>query len=513
MDLFRDDIHIAIQWETAADSKGKAQQGISKEWIRDITTYAQSGKMLFGWAISSILTEHPGAIKFSVRFYHFDEEGKIDFNLNTLPASAAINASIDYEIISTTESEVGTIVDSSNLIKNRLTDSVTPPGVTPAEPPVFIVNLPEGFKTDDNGVEYNSIDLNEEGAYVFEVQAISEEGSISYQWYRKAIGSEIEDSLNTEDGAKITYVSTDDTVYSGEYPYYKKETSAELGDVYTITTIDPDSIGSEIPEEVLTEGLYEKRSTYTTYATGDYRVEAINRMGVATERVDSTHVRIPGPDKESFKVEYPEGQEHSYLTGEVEGSVDLKATGSTKQDGDKITYVWSYKEDGTRLEEPKTIENGVEDVVTIGPIAEADRFLYDKTFIVTSYASRNGDQTSVETREFRVTDPAHPITVSPKESLIKLSEGEIKEIGVNIVVNVVSDDITYQWYKLTKDTEDNDFIIEGAITPVIKITSDPSLKAEDVFDNGSGSYYCKVTNHANNSIAETISEEISVIPY
>ena len=68
-------------------------------------------------------------------------------------------------------------------------------------------------------------------------------------------------------------------------------------------------------------------------------------------------------------------------------------------------------------------------------------------------------------------------------------------------------------FKLTKDETDDDFPIPGATTPVIKITADPTKAAEDVFNTGSGSYYCEVTNHANNSSASIDSDEISVIPY
>ena len=105
------------------------------------------------------------------------------------------------------------------------------------------------------------------------------------------------------------------------------------------------------------------------------------------------------------------------------------------------------------------------------------------------------------------------MAVTPQSTLIKLSDDEIKEIGVNINVQVVSDEVTYQWYKLTKDESDDDFPIPGATTPVIKITADPTKAAEDVFNTGSGSYYCEVTNHANNSSASIDSDEISVIPY
>lgn len=175
MDLFREDINIAIQWETAPDSKGKTKQGISKEWIRDISSLKKEGKMLFGWAINSDITNNPGAVKFSVRFYHFDNDQKLDFSLNTLTAAANINASIDYKFDEDGESSVD-IINSSTLIKNRLQDSVTPPTIAEAAEPNFLINMPTSKNTVEEIIEekpiiYNLIDLydviNEEDQYKF----------------------------------------------------------------------------------------------------------------------------------------------------------------------------------------------------------------------------------------------------------------------------------------------------------------------------------------------------------
>ena len=128
MDLFRKDINIEIQWESAPGPDKKTIKKSQKEWIRDITTYAAEGKLIFGWALGPELTQDPGNIKFSVRFYRFDENGKVDFNLNTLTAAATINPSINYEIISRGETSVGTVLDYSETIQDRIANSSTPPG-------------------------------------------------------------------------------------------------------------------------------------------------------------------------------------------------------------------------------------------------------------------------------------------------------------------------------------------------------------------------------------------------
>lgn len=519
MDLFREDIRIAIQWETAPDSKGKTQQGISTEWIRDISSLKQEGKMLFGWAVNSAITNTPGAIKFSVRFYHFDDEQKLDFSLNTLTATAIINPSIDYKFDENGESSVK-IIDSSNLIKNRLQDSVTPSDIAQAAEPEFIIDMPIGFKTKDNDVEYNSVDLEEvigeNDQYKFTVQATSDDGGIiTYEWHRKALDSSVEDALDASNGVKIEYVLTDDTVYTNDYPYYKLVTDAETElSAYEPVTIPSNLIGTDIPDEEKLL-LHEKVSTYIAYKTGDYRVFAVNRSGIAKNKKESINVRIPGPDGDTFVLETPQGSEHSYLAN---GEIELSAVSSTEQDGDKVNYVWYTKSlvDGVEVKnvekETTFVDNNSTDTLAI-TVPEEDRTLYDEIFFVESHASRNGDDTEHLVKQFRVTDPAHPVTVMPKETLIKLSDNDVKEIGVDVNINVASDNISYRWFKLTKDETDNDFEIEDANTPVIKITIDPTQVAEDVFYTGSGSYYCKVTNEVNGSFASINSDEISVIPY
>ena len=519
MDLFREDIRIAIQWETAPDSKGKTQQGISTEWIRDISSLKQEGKMLFGWAVNSAITNTPGAIKFSVRFYHFDEEQKLDFSLNTLTATAIINPSIDYKFDENGESSVD-IIDSSNLIKNRLQDSVTPSDIAQAAEPEFIIDMPIGFITKDNDIEYNSVDLQEvigeDDQYKFKVQATSDDGGIiTYEWYQKLLGSSTENALNASDGVKTEYVLTEDTIYKNDYPYYKLVTDKETEiSAYEPVTIASDLIGKDMSDEDKLL-LHEKVSTYIAYKAGDYKVFAVNRSGIAKEKKESINVRIPGPDGDTFVLATPDGSEHSYLT---DGEIELSAVSSTEQDGDKVNYSWYTKslvgsEEVKNVEKETTyVDNNTTDTLLIN-VPEEDRALYDETFFVESHASRNGASTEHLIKTFRVTDPAHTVNVTPQSTLIKLSDDEIKEIGVNINVQVVSDEVTYQWYKLTKDEADDDFPIPGATTPVIKITADPTKAAEDVFNTGSGSYYCEVTNHANNSSASIDSDEISVIPY
>lgn len=525
MDLYRDDIHIAIQWETAPNAKGVVEKGISPEWIRDITTLKHEGKMLFGWAINSVLTEHPGAIKFSVRFYHFDEAEKLDFNLNTLVATANINPSIDYKF---DEEGLPTVqvTNNNNLIRSRIKDSEPPKGVEGmASEPVFLLDLPTtDLVTDTAGVSYNSIDLVEENGIkqiLFKVQAVpsADAGIISYEWERTPLVGGQPEALAAK---QEDFIRTEDKVYSSEHTYYKlvRDVANNI-EYYEEVLVTPGMYDEEIPED---EVLFEKFSTFRVVlgdesVTGDYKVDAVNRVGLDRARKESTHIRIPGPDEESFAIGTPEGQEHSLLMGadDEEGSVTLYITSNTSQNGDDITYIWRKVGEEEILAQT-TINNkdgaNTQNSYTV-KVAPELRKKYNEKFEVTTFASRNGDDTTSQVREIQVTDPAHEVIVTRVAEQVLVNQNAAKEIGVTVDASqVASEGISYQWYKQVgeADSLEDDTALPNSNAPIISLTFTPSLVDESklIYGMGGGVFYCVVTNHVNNSTATTKSAGIFV---
>jgi len=113
MDLFLDEVHIIIQWETAASKGGPSERGYSVAYLKDISLYKTTGKMLFGWAINNSITKNAGSIKFSVRFYKFNSKQELDFSLSTLTAQATINPGLDFTWNKDTGKFAETIYDDS----------------------------------------------------------------------------------------------------------------------------------------------------------------------------------------------------------------------------------------------------------------------------------------------------------------------------------------------------------------------------------------------------------------
>jgi hypothetical protein len=149
-------------------------------------------------------------------------------------------------------------------------------------------------------------------------------------------------------------------------------------------------------------------------------------------------------------------------------------------------------------------------------IAEDDILAqYDKTFILTAKAERNGVQKDAEDLEYRVTAPAQEPVVERGEQFYSLPADAPITIGVEASVeNMVSDEVKYQWWMSAGELDNlgDDDIIEGANTAYIKIADKNLAPQEGVFNTGVGSFYCVVTNCVNGTEASIISDRIGVFP-
>jgi hypothetical protein len=71
--------NIFIEWEDA-----EGVPGFSREYVRDIES--EPNYLIFGWALAKDITQHPGKVRFSIRFYTFDdrsEENKLIYSFST----------------------------------------------------------------------------------------------------------------------------------------------------------------------------------------------------------------------------------------------------------------------------------------------------------------------------------------------------------------------------------------------------------------------------------------------
>ena len=81
---------IYVQWQLPDNDH---TTGATEITIKDLES--APGKIRFAWPLYNTITKHSGTVKFSVRFFVFDENDKLAYSLNTLDANLIIKPALD----------------------------------------------------------------------------------------------------------------------------------------------------------------------------------------------------------------------------------------------------------------------------------------------------------------------------------------------------------------------------------------------------------------------------------
>ena len=123
------DMDIVVQWKHEKDADHVSN--LSATYKKSLTL--QPGKIVFGWPITSEVTERAGNIKFSIRFYRRNEN-KLEYSFSTLTATIKIRDGLDFNI---EDADIGDIIDRTDMIYKNLRNS-TPTNIdSPVATPIF----------------------------------------------------------------------------------------------------------------------------------------------------------------------------------------------------------------------------------------------------------------------------------------------------------------------------------------------------------------------------------------
>lgn len=502
---------IYIQWELPKNANGVAVKGVSREYLRDIES--EPGKLIFGWALSDIITATSGVIKFSVRFFELEdpnaENKKLEYNFSTLTASANIQNSLNFNL-----NESGLVVDSAgDRIVERLENSTVIGGYIAAEP-VFEINLDA------------IADLGADGTYTLIVKANSSDaGDISYEWKRESLKAATAEDGSTIPAGAITRLTYENDYQEVDYAdmeagnnyYYKNGTS----DTYL------NYMGTIPPAEGFTYKIYEKTSTCTINSAGKYWAVATNRVGSTMNDESSVICVLPLPTPVENIVN-PKSQVILTMSelGEVMPQNITAGAGNT--DG-HLTYEWYYDSNSDinfgettpnweQVFVTKTVETTDEEGNVISteevtvPATEATLAVrqtgHYKAKVINN---RNKETEEAFTNPSRVTYSAQAPIITP------LAEGEEKfndaaltdENCPKVVVEdtIPSDGYTIEWFKFNDGVEDYPLNLENKKAFIFN----PATL--ETFPDGIilGDYYAIVTNHLNGSSADARTEYYTII--
>jgi hypothetical protein len=519
MDLNNCDIFI--QWETPKNSKGEVFKSASPAYIRDIES--EPGKLIFGWILDEAITAIPGNLKFSVRFYQWNNkesaiagvERVVDYSLSTLTAQVAIQPSINFNI----ETDDIILEDAGDRLIERIGDTIVVGGYHAAAP-MFIINLldtalekkeyDEGTSVSDknNNVIFNGL--------TFEVQAYAPDtGSITYRWKKQFLNDD-----NSVEGQDIITEDQDErlknkNIYVG--PIDKTKYDARLD--YWIPSGD-DHIRFEqrggLTEAQLADpdfNLYERHASCDIITgpdgkdyTGVYWCEVENRMTNATKKITTGKAKLLRP--KAVKIVTPPVQCGIIRDGKCELKVVVEEADNLIQ---KKSYQW-LKDDNSELnfgnEEPVFVEipGATEPTLDVASLGEGH-------YKVIAYNTRNGYSKN-DTPDYvtRVTNPAEqpkPLPY-PSEASKQFIYSALTEDNCPYIVldeSVRSDEYSIKWYHF--EFGESTLIAEYTLEKGVYSDSFNPKAYEDQIKEATGaadidgSYYAIVTNNLNGDLAST----------
>lgn len=266
---------IAVQWQSAN------KKGIHIVELKDIETYP--GKIRFGWPLNSDITETPGDIIFSIRFFIRPEiGGEMKYILNTLPAKISIKSTLN---VTGVEEERGI----PNLFRAFVQNSMNPSGEKPISP-----WFPEEWNLPLDGALVND-------QLELKAQALNgDNGLISYQWFYQSNPNE-----------SVIEIEADNTAYNINNSFLEEVNDWDRdseGNIIKARKINR-KYYTEDGQEYLEREFNDSTPTlYYRYAllkivpgdaiiTGNYWVQANNTVSNNTLSELSHRCEIPAPSE------------------------------------------------------------------------------------------------------------------------------------------------------------------------------------------------------------------------
>lgn len=509
-DLQDPDMKVLIQWKTSAkDADGNFVEGISKAYCVDVESYPNY--IIFGWPISSVITQEAGEVSFAVRFYKYnDTTDKIEYSLSTLTQKVNIKPSLNLDIYSGITNQAGSnlIVDESEgLIIGRLRDSDVNDDSVQAGEPYFILNVNKArseagnvellaankahLVTAEDGSEiieaYLGLDEST-GMYTRPIHILIEangDGNISYEWKRMKMKED-----NTYGGAgetlnavaKTTYMQTEDTKSNPEkiYFYQKNTEGNNVGYLRYAGKLPEDDGWSAEDGDLPQEEIFERYCDLTINTVGAYQATITNRVQNNKNRIQTPVIVVKRPvnpevevkelstlfnDDSTYSCNLSKGEEEE----EYSAKLSVDATNSDTSGKGVLTYQW-FKQvfRNGAWTEWESIADATEDSYQIeveNALDFEEGYYKAKVFNnLNRLYDENGNpqegpcSVSVETPEILVTREAEQLRVE------KIWSSSINYVGTAIGVNVIVSDnelqtpptgkshdtyheVTYKWYQ------------------------------------------------------------------
>lgn len=486
---------ILIQWKHEKDTSHS--ENLSATYKRSLTLIP--GKIVFGWPISREMTENPGNIQFSVRFYERegeDEDAILVYSFSTLTATIKIQPALDFSL---SPSVTMAAINKNDQIYKNLRYVKTPSMDYNIAMPEFTKYYYYVITEGEVGPEQEAsiVNLKHDLPVKFSVKAdipAEDEGIITspidYKWYYSDGENKALELIGNRGVVSKDYIPVSSaTGHSPNEFYYYNAGTPEAPD-YKVYSQPNDSNWFDNNVQ-----LYILRSSCVPNTAGYYVAEASNVYSIDKSA-----------DKKSAKWLVPFAKEPVYTYEASDKKVlldnsnthDITITAEV-DDGGQLSYQWYFSN-----------KNFIDDYNPAAPIADATgtTITADKEgfyFLKATNSKNNSLSKNYSDPVLTSYAPSVPDIVLYKVDGTRQDTMPVILHDLGVILEVVVNpslehrgEITYQWYSVSKVNG------EEVLT---KLFGEESSQFTVV---ANGSYKCVVTNTYNTYTAEFESQEFGV---
>ena len=426
-DFAQSNIMAIVEWINA-----NGEKCYSPAWTKILSD--DDEKLIIGWVLTDKATKKAGIVKFSIRLYSLDEDGKLESSFATLVTNVVINPSMNFDLEAAGEDKIEPEFASSGLaheaVFKRLRSSPA------ANKTANDVDLPEyviryAKMTNGKIADAGSFNIDDADAGdIYYVWAKSNSGTIRYAWSTTgaAFG---EKATNSYEYVPVSFWDEGMEYYTkeqvnGEDKYILAEgvtaSTVASGDYYAI-------MGRAIlPSNGDVTGEYRCLAKNSQY--GYTRPEAFTDIdGLKDEVYKIGKITIKGPESFTFALSNSEAQEV--------GTVLNIVNEDNKNDRAVSSYQWKYKTfaDGAEYVDKGTRTN---------QSADAEGY-----WQATVSHTKNGATKSKTSKDVIIYQPVNkPVADNEnlKEPMIEMVKTAKADIDWYFTVSGNYTEYAYQWY-------------------------------------------------------------------
>lgn len=427
IDFAQSNIMAIVEWINA-----KGEKCYSPAWTKILSD--DDEKLIIGWVLTDRATEKAGIVKFSIRLYSLDEEGKLESSFATLVTNVIINPSMNFDLEAAGEDKIEPEFASSGLaheaVFKRLHSSPAPnKTANDVDLPEYVIRyakMTNGKIADAGSFNIDDADAGD----IYYVWAKSNSGTIRYAWTTTGAAFD-ENATNSYEYVPVSFWD------EGMEYYTKEQVNGE--DKYILAEdVTSSTVASGDYYAIMGRAILPSNGN----VTGEYRCLAKNSQYGYTR--PNYFTDIDGLEDEAYKIGKITIKEPEDFTFALSNS-EAQVVGTTvlnivneenKNDRAVSSYQWKYKTfaDGAEYTNKGTESNQPTDA--------------EGYWQATVSHTKNGATKSKTSEDVIIYQPvAMPIADEHNETSVIMNPQAKIDVEWRFTVSGDYNQYSYQWYK------------------------------------------------------------------